>query len=170
MISEKMQVALNDQLNKELFSSYLYLAMAAYFEDQNLTGMSQWMRLQADEEHQHALKFYDFLIRVGSRVKLGKIDEPKFEWDNPQQAFEEAYAHEQFISKSIDGLADLAMDERDHSTNTFLHWFVDEQVEEEAAASEIVQQFNLIGDSKSGLFMLDRELGSRTASAAVSEA
>ena len=169
MISEKMQVALNDQLNKELFSSYLYLAMAAYFEDQNLTGMSQWMRLQADEEHQHALKFYDFLIRVGSRVKLGQIDEPKFEWDNPQQAFEEAYAHEQFISKSIDQLADLAIDERDHSTNTFLHWFVDEQVEEEAAASEIVQKFNLIGDSKSGLFMLDRELGSRTASAAVSE-
>ena len=169
MISEKMQVALNDQLNKELFSSYLYLAMAAYFEDQNLTGMSQWMRLQADEEHQHALKFYDFLIRVGSRVKLGQIDEPKFEWDNPQQAFEEAYAHEQFISKSIDELADLAIDERDHSTNTFLHWFVDEQVEEEAAASEIVQKFNLIGDSKSGLFMLDRELGSRTASAALSE-
>ena len=169
MISGKMQVALNDQLNKELFSSYLYLAMAAYFEDQNLTGMSQWMRLQADEEHQHALKFYDFLIRVGSRVKLGQIDEPKFEWDNPQQAFEEAYAHEQFISKSIDQLADLAIDERDHSTNTFLHWFVDEQVEEEAAASEIVQKFNLIGDSKSGLFMLDRELGSRTASAAVSE-
>lgn len=157
-----MEEALNGQLNKELYSSYLYLSMAAYFEDLNLTGMSQWMRLQADEEHEHSLKFYDFIIKISGRVILGQIDKPKSSWDSPKAAFEEALEHEKFITKSINELTNLAIEEKDHSTNTFLHWFIDEQVEEEANASDIVQKFELIADSKSGLYMLDRELGQRT--------
>jgi len=162
MLSKKIEAALNDQLNKELFSSYLYLSMAAYFEDLNLTGMANWMRLQADEEHEHSMKFYDFIIKISGRVILEQIDKPKSEWDSPQDAFKEALEHEQFITKSINELTDLAIEEKDHSTNTFLHWFIDEQVEEEANASDIVQKFNLIDNSKSGLYMLDRELGRRT--------
>jgi len=162
MLSKKIEAALNDQLNKELFSSYLYLSMAAYFEDLNLTGMANWMRLQADEEHEHSMKFYDFIIKISGRVVLEQIDKPKSEWDSPQDAFKEALEHEKFITKSINELTDLAIEEKDHSTNTFLHWFIDEQVEEEANASDIVQKFNLIDNSKSGLYMLDRELGQRT--------
>ena len=162
MLSKKIEAALNDQLNKELFSSYLYLSMAAYFEDLNLTGMANWMRLQADEEHEHSMKFYDFIIKISGRVVLEQIDKPKSEWDSPQDAFKEALEHEQFITKSINELTDLAIEEKDHSTNTFLHWFIDEQVEEEANAGDIVQKFNLIDNSKSGLYMLDRELGQRT--------
>ncbi|MBU0559100.1 MAG: ferritin [Bacteroidetes bacterium] len=166
MISAKMTDALNKQLNKELYSAYLYLAMSAYFEDKNLKGMARWMRVQADEEHIHGMKFFDFIQKVGSRVKLEQIQQPGFEWSGPVEVFQEAFEHEQFITKSINELVDLAMQERDHATSTFLHWFVDEQVEEEAIASDIVQKFNLIGDSKGGLFMLDRELGSRIMGAA----
>ncbi|NOX18316.1 MAG: ferritin [Chlorobi bacterium] len=162
MITEKMQDALNGQLNKELFSSYLYLAMAAYFEAESYAGMARWMNLQAQEEHEHALKFYDYLIKVNARVKLTAIDEPQFEWESPAAAFQAAYKHEQFITQSVNDLADLAMNERDHATAAFLRWFVDEQVEEEATVSEIVDNFKMIGDSKSALFMLDRELGQRT--------
>jgi len=108
------------------------------------------------------MKFYDFIIKISGRVILEQIDKPKSEWDSPQDAFKEALEHEQFITKSINELTDLAIEEKDHSTNTFLHWFIDEQVEEEANASDIVQKFNLIDNSKSGLYMLDRELGRRT--------
>jgi len=163
MISEKMQVALNEQLNKELFSSYLYMAMEAYFEDKNFVGMANWMKQQAEEEHIHATKLYDFIIKVGSRVRLKAIDEPQSEWDSPKAAFQAAYEHEQFISKSINDLLDLAIDERDHATSTFLHWYVDEQVEEEANAAEIVRNLEMVEDSKGGLFLVDRELGNRPA-------
>ena len=163
MISTKMQDALNKQLNEELYSSYLYLAMSAYFEENNLGGMAKWMKLQSAEEYGHAMKFYDFLIRVGSRVKLDVIKKPPLKWTSPKKAFEDAYKHEQFISKNIDNLVNLAVTEKDHATNTFLHWFVDEQVEEESTAQQIVYKFDLISDSKAGLFMLDRELGARGA-------
>jgi ferritin len=162
MISEKMNDALNLQLNKELFSSYLYLSMASYFDSLNLTGMKHWMTLQAEEEYEHSMKFLDFIQKTGGRVVLDKIEKPQTEWESPKKAFEDAYAHEQFITKSINELTDLAIEERDHSTRTFLQWFIDEQVEEEANANDIVQRFNLVGESKSGLYMLDRELGGRT--------
>ncbi len=161
MISKKMEEALNKQLNRELFSSYLYLSMASYFETNNYVGMAQWMRLQADEEHAHSMKFFAFIQKIGGRVTLGQIDKPQSEWDSAQKAFEDALGHEEYITKHINELTDLAISERDHSTKTFLQWYIDEQVEEEAAANEIVQKFNLIGDSKSGLYMLDRELGAR---------
>jgi len=166
MLSEKLLDALNGQLNKEYYSSYLYLAMAAYFDDKNLQGMANWMRLQSSEEHIHAMKFFDFIIRVGGRVNLGAIAEPASEWDAPQSAFEAAFEHEKFISKSIYELVTLAVEEKEYSTQTFLNWFVDEQVEEEENVKAIVEKFKMIGDSASGLYMLDTELGSRAATAA----
>ena len=164
MISKKMEKALNSQLNRELFSSYLYLSMATYLETNNYVGMAQWMRLQAEEEHEHSMKFFNFIQKIGGRVILEQIDKPQSDWDSAQNAFEDALAHEEFITKNINELTDLAISERDHSTKTFLQWYVDEQVEEEAAANEIVQKFTLIGESKSGLYMLDTELGTRTSS------
>ena len=164
MISKKMEDALNKQLNRELFSSYLYLSMASYFESLNLTGMAHWMKLQSEEEHVHSMKFFDFIQKIGGRVILEQIDKPQTEWESPKRAFEDALAHEEFITKNINELTDLAIEERDHSTKTFLQWYVDEQVEEEATTNDIVQKFNLIEDSKSGLYMLDRELGTRVLS------
>ena len=164
MISEKMADALNEQVNKEMFSSYLYLSMSAFFDSKNLGGMAQWMKMQSQEEYEHAMKFYDFVLRVGGDVKLGAIDAPKTEWDSPLQIFEESLEHERFISKSIHELMDLAISESDHPTKSFLQWFIDEQVEEEDTVSQIVENFRMIGDDKGGLFMLDRELGSRSTS------
>ncbi len=164
MISATIQDALNDQLNKEMFSSYLYLSMAAYFEKMNLSGMSNWMRLQSIEEHEHGMKFYDFIIKVGGVVKLKAIKEPQADWESPQKVFDDALHHEQFISESINKLTDLAIHESDHATKTFLHWFVEEQVEEEATVQQIVDNFKLLGNDKSGLFLMDRELGARSAS------
>ncbi|MBN1300378.1 MAG: ferritin [Melioribacteraceae bacterium] len=161
MASQKMIDTLNEQINKEMFSSYLYLSMSSYFSDKNLTGMAAWMKAQSAEETMHAMKIYDFVQNLGGKVILKKIDEPKNEWDSPKAAFEDALEHEKFISRSINEIIDLAISEKDHATHNFLGWFVTEQVEEEATASEIVDKFELIGDNKGGLYMLDRELGSR---------
>ena len=163
MVSPKMQDALNEQINKEMFSAYLYLSMSAYFDSKNLAGMSQWMKMQSEEENLHAMKFYDFLLRIGGKVKLAAIDAPQIEWESAQKVFEDSLEHERFISKSIHTLMDLAIEEKDHPTKSFLQWFVDEQVEEEDNVQQIVENFNLLGDSKGGLFMLDRELGARIA-------
>jgi len=162
MISKNIEKALNDQLNKEMYSSYLYLSMAAYFEHKNLNGMANWMKMQSQEEYSHATKFYDFILRLGGKVKLAAIQAPETEWKSPKEIFENSRDHEQFISKSIHQLMDLAIKESHHPTKSFLQWFVDEQVEEENNIEQIVENFNLIGEDKSGLFMLDRELGSRT--------
>ena len=168
MISKKMEEALNKQLNRELFSSYLYLSMATYFEKNSFVGMAQWMKLQAEEEHTHSMKFFEFIQKVGGRVILEQIDKPQTDWTSAQNAFEDALGHEEYITKNINELTDLAISERDHSTKTFLQWYIDEQVEEEATANEIVQKFKLIGESKSGIYMLDRELGARVLTPATS--
>lgn len=165
MASAKMLDALNGQLNKEMFSSYLYLSMAVYFEDQNLNGMANWMKLQSAEEYEHGMKFYQYIMQVGGKVKLLQIDEPEDNWDSAQAAFEAALEHEKFITKSINDLVDIANTEKDHATVNFLAWFVTEQVEEEATALQIIEDFKMIGDNRSGLYMLDRELGARQASA-----
>lgn len=165
MASNKMMDALNEQLNKEMYSSYLYLSMSTYFEDQNLIGMATWMKTQSQEEYAHAMKFYDYILQIDGRVKLLKIDEPASEWDSPKAAFENALKHEKFITKSIHELVDLALEEKDHATHAFLNWFVNEQVEEEDTAKGIIDKFTLIGDNKSGMYMLDNELGSRPVSA-----
>ena len=163
MISVKMQKALNKHLNEELFSSYLYLSMAAYFETKNLKGFANWMRLQSHEEYSHAMKFYGYITQVGGNVTLMQINAPKTSWKNHVDVFKETLEHEKFITELINKLVDLAILEKDHATNNFLQWFVNEQVEEVATAEDIVNKLEMIGDNKNGLFMLDRELGSRAA-------
>jgi ferritin len=161
MFAKRMQDALNKQVNAELYSSYLYLSMAAYFESIDLTGFATWMRVQVQEELVHAIKFYDFINERGGRVKFAAIESPPGEWDSPLAAFEHAYQHEQKVTNMIDALVDVAAEEKDHATASFLSWFVDEQVEEEASANAVVRKLKLAGESGSGLFMIDRELGQR---------
>ncbi len=161
MIKEKMQEALNAQLNMEVYSSYLYLAMSAYFRDINLGGFASWMRVQAQEELVHAMKFFDFINERGGRVVLKPVEGPQTEWESPLAAFEATYGHEQRITGLINDLVELALGEHDHATNIFLQWFITEQIEEEDSANEVVQKIKLIGDAKGGLFMLDQELGQR---------
>ena len=161
MLSEKMEKALNDQIQAEMYSAYLYLSMEAYFQSVNLNGFAAWMRAQTQEEMVHALKFYDFICERGGKVLLQAIDAPPSERDSPLAAFEGAYEHEQMVTARINDLVDVAIAERDHATNNFLQWFVAEQVEEEDSTNAVVHQVKLVGEAQGGLFMLDRELGQR---------
>jgi len=161
MLGEKLQDAINDQMNAELYSSYLYLSMSAYFQSVNLAGFANWMRIQAQEELVHVMKFYDYVNERGGRVTLKAVDAPPTEWKSPLAAFEHAYEHEQMVTGRINDLVNLAIDERDHATNGFLQWFVTEQVEEEASADGVVQKLKLVGADGGGMFMVDRELGQR---------
>lgn len=161
MISQKIQDELNTQLNAEFYSSYFYLSMSAYFESNDLQGFSRWFRVQANEEYSHAMKIFDYIYQIGGVVKLMKIDGPKTDWDSFLEVFEDTFEHEQKVTKSINTLLDLSMTEKDYATVNFLQWFVSEQVEEEATSQQNVKKMKMIGDSKSGLFMLDKELGSR---------
>jgi ferritin len=161
MLSEKMQAAMNNQINAELYSAYIYASMSAYFSEKNLNGFANWMRIQAQEEMTHAMKFYDFIIERRGRVLLAPIEGVPTEWDGPLAVFENALAHEQKITGMINDLVNLAKKEKDHAADSFLQWFVDEQVEEESNADEIVQQLKLMGDSGAALFMFDREMATR---------
>jgi len=156
-----MQKALNTHLNEEFYSSYLYLSMAAFFEAKNLKGFANWMRLQSAEEQMHGMKFFNFILQKGGKVTLAEIGAPKIEWKSIPEVFADTLKHEQKISGLINKLVEVAMTEKDYATNTFLQWFVTEQVEEEANVEEIVQKIEMIGDNKSGLYMLDNELGAR---------
>jgi ferritin len=157
-----MHQALNDQLQAEFFSAYLYLSMAAYFEEKNLEGMANWMNVQFQEEQTHALKFYRYIVERGGRVELQALEKPKHEWASPLAAFEESLAHEKMISGRINDLAELAISEKDHATHNMLQWFIAEQVEEEAHVDAIVSQLRMVGDQGHGLFMIDRELRGRS--------
>ena len=161
MISDTMETELNEQINKELFSSYLYLSMSAYFESTNLAGFASWMAVQAQEELIHAMKIYGFVNERGGKVSLGAIEEPKKDWKSPLDAFENAYEHELMISASINSLVDKAIEEKDHASNNFLQWYVKEQVEEEASADEIVQKLKMSKQVPEAIYMLDKELGLR---------
>ena len=169
MISKNIQTALNKQLNAEFYSSYFYLSMSAYFEANDLQGFAKWFRMQADEEYAHAMKIFDYVYQVGGEVALQKIDGPKTKWNSFLEVFKDTFVHEQKVTKSINAIVDLAQREKDHATVNFLQWFVGEQVEEEATAQMNVKKMEMIGDSKSGLFMLDNELGSRTAQQSTAE-
>ncbi len=169
MLSEKMQAALNKQINAEMYSAYLYLAMSAYFESEDLPGMARWMRLQFEEEMAHALKFYDYVHERRGRVLLEPIEAVQTAWESPLAVFQAALAHEQHVTALIHDLVSQARAERDYATESFLQWFVDEQVEEEASAEAVVQQLRRVGDSASLLFLLDRELGQRQPQAADAE-
>ncbi len=161
MLSEKMEKALNDQIMWELYSSYLYLSMSAHFLSVNLGGFANWMRVQAQEELVHAIKFYDFVNERGGRVVLQTVKAPPSEWTTPVSVFEDTLKHERQVTRRINDLVDVALKEKDHATNIFLQWFVTEQVEEEASAKEILEKLKLLGDARGGLFMLDRELAQR---------
>ena len=166
MITPKMLEAMNEHLNVEYYSAYYYLSMSAYFHDSNLNGLGSWMRMQYQEELIHAGKFYDFINDRDGAVKLQQIAAPPNKWDSPLDVFQDALKHEQEVTQKIYDLVDLSLEMRDHASNTFLQWFVTEQVEEEATASEIIQQLKLVGNDGNGLFLLDRELGQRGPAAA----
>jgi ferritin len=161
MLSKKMEKALNQQINREMFSSYLYLAMSAHLEDVHLLGMAKWMRVQAQEEMSHAMKLFSYMQERGAKPDLRAIEEPQKEWASPLALFEASLAHEQFITKSIHEIVDLAAAEKDHATNIFLHWFVTEQVEEESSLDPIIHRLRIGGEIIPALYALDRELGMR---------
>jgi ferritin len=163
MLSKKMEAALNEQLNAELYSSYLYLSMSAYLESINMAGMANWMRIQAEEEKMHGMKFFDFIVSREGRVKLTAIAAPETEWASPLAAFQATYAHEQKVTGLINDLVKLAQEEADTASDIFLQWFVTEQIEEEKNADTIVQKLAMIKDAPQGLLMLDKELGARRA-------
>jgi ferritin len=170
MLSEKMENALNGQLNAEMYSGYMYLSMNAYFKSINLDGFANWMYYQAQEELTHAMKFYDFIISRGGRVKLAQIDAPPNSWDSPLAVFEATLAHEQKVTGLINDLVEKALEEHDHASNIFLQWFVSEQVEEEESVGGVLEQLKLMGEAKGGLFMMDRELAKRSAGGGAEEA
>lgn len=161
MVSDKMVDALNKQVNAELYSAYLYLSMSAYFDSINLNGFANWMRVQAEEEYGHAMRFYNYISDRGGRVKLFAIDEPPSEWSSPLDAFEAVYNHEVKVTGLINELVDLALSEKDHLTYNMLQWFVSEQVEEESSADDIVQKLRMAGNDSSALLMMDKELSLR---------
>jgi len=161
MLNKKIETAFNKQINAEMYSAYLYLSMGAFLDSTGMVGFANWMRVQAQEEMTHAMKFFDHVNERGGRVTLKAIDGPPVEWDSPVAVFEHVYEHEQKVTGLINDLVDLAIDEKDHASRSFLQWFVDEQVEEEDSASTILERLKLIGESGNGLFMLDKELGQR---------
>jgi len=161
MLSEKLQSAMNDQIKKEFYSSYLYLAMAAHFEAANLSGFAHWMKAQSEEETEHGMKFYEFINDRGGRVKLQAIDQPPVEFGSPLEIFKVVVNHEEQVTASIHKLYALAQAENDYPTQVMLHWFIDEQVEEEKNANSIVEMLKLAGDQGAALLMADRALGAR---------
>ncbi|MFP4179468.1 MAG: ferritin [Spirochaetaceae bacterium] len=167
MLSKKMQDALNGQINKEMYSAYLYMAMSAQATDMGLDGFARWFMVQYHEEMFHAMKIYNYVFDRDGRVELEQIEKPPVKFDSIQDMFEKTLEHEEFVTKSINELVDLAISEKDHATNHFLQWYVEEQVEEEKNDHEILAKIDLLSDSKKGpgLYMLDKELGARTLTA-----
>ncbi|WCN38823.1 ferritin [Aneurinibacillus uraniidurans] len=162
MMSEKLEAALNEQINFEFYSSNTYLAMAAYCASEDLDGFANFFTVQAQEENFHAMKFFHFMNAKGNRVLIDKLPAPRNEFTSVKDVFEEAYKHEQEVTKRIYNLADVALQEREHATMSFLKWFIDEQIEEEATFSSIVKKLERIGEDGNALYMLDDELGKRT--------
>ncbi|AHC15561.1 ferritin [Salinispira pacifica] len=160
-IPAKVEAAINTQIKEEFDSAYLYLAMAAWFEDQDLPGFAVWMRSQYQEELEHAHKFFDYLFEREGRSLVPSIKEPQKEWKSPLDAFRAAYDHEQYITSCIHKLVKTAREADDVASERFLDWYVNEQVEEESTAMNIIKQLERIEGSKYGLFMLDKEMSSR---------
>ena len=171
MITEKMAKALNEQINKELYSAYLYLAMSADAQNKGMPGIANWFNVQTQEELSHAQRIYQYILRQNAVVTLEAVEKPSFEVNSALDMFKASLKHEQFITASIHSLVDIAIEEKDRATEIFLQWFVNEQVEEEENACGIIDQLTLAGSDGSGLFMIDRELAARvfTAPAAGAE-
>jgi ferritin len=161
MITKTMQDAINEQINKEFYSSYLYLSMAAYFADKNLPGFAKWLHVQTNEEREHGMKFYEHLVDRGGQVTLKAIAAPPGQWKSTLEAFKEVQTHEAAVTASINALYEMALKEKDYPAQVLLHWFINEQVEEEKNAAEIVQQLELIDAHGTAVLMLDHRLGKR---------
>ena len=161
MIGTKMQDALNDQVAYEFYSAHIYLSMYAYLESIDLPGFANWMRIQYQEEVSHAMKMFDYVIERDGRTVVQPVEAPQHEWGDVLSVFEAVLEHEQKVTALINNLMDIALAERDHASHIFLQWFVNEQVEEEASAKGIVQKLKMLGNSKAGIFQIDRELGQR---------
>ena len=162
MINKKMEKAFNDQINKELYSEYLYLSMQAYFERLNLKGFVNWMQVQVQEEHAHALGMFDYLNQRGGNVVLEAIDKPQTDWESPLAVFEHVLEHEEYVTSRINALMDVAEEVKDRAAMSFLNWYLKEQVEEEDNVGNVLATLKLIGDDKKALLMLDKELATRT--------
>ena len=162
MIDKKMEKAFNEQINAEFYSEYLYLSMKAYFLNLNLNGFATWMDVQVQEEHAHAMGMFDYVIERGGRVELLAIEKPETNWSSPLDVFKAVLKHEEYVTSRINALMDVAEEERDRAATIFLNWYLKEQVEEEANVGGVLAQLEMIGDDKSGLFALDKELGART--------
>ncbi len=161
MLSSKLQEAINTQIKHEFYSSHLYLSMSAYFDCNTLPGLGKWMRVQAAEEETHALKFFDYVNDRNGRVLMSAIDQPPTDFDSPLDVFQKALEHERKVTALINGIYALAVQENDYATQTMLQWFINEQVEEEKNATQIVEQLKRIGASTGGLFQLDHHVGKR---------
>lgn len=164
MINKKLEAAINDQINFELYSAYIYLAMSAWCKDQNYNGFAHWMEVQAREESFHAMKLFNFIFDRGGKVNLTAIKQPEGSWKSPLDVFKHSHEHEQIVTSRFSDLTDLAMKEHDHVTTVLLQWFINEQIEEEATVRNIVDQLKMMGDSRDSIFMLDRELNTRQVS------
>ncbi|MFO7558416.1 MAG: ferritin [Desulfobacterales bacterium] len=161
MISEKMVSAINEQINREMYSAYLYMSMSAHSNAIGLKGFANWFMVQYHEEMVHAMKLYEYIQRQGKDIRLKAIAEPPHEFESPMDMFAKTLEHEQFITRSINELMDLAVSEKDHASQIFLSWYVTEQIEEEENDNDIIQQLKIIKDNPQGLLMLDRELAGR---------
>jgi ferritin len=161
MPTKTVEAAINDQIAKEFFASHLYLSMAAWFEEQNLTGFANWMRMQTEEERGHAMRLFNYLIEAGGRVRLKAIEAPAVDFTSPVQVMKESLKHEQKVTASIRKLYELADKEKDYGTQLQLQWFITEQQEEEKNVSDVIARLEMAGDNKVALMFIDRELGSR---------
>ena len=161
MISERIQDKLNEQIQKEFYSAYLYLSMEAYFASENLNGFANWFHIPAQEERDHAMMIFDYVNRVGGRVLLRQIDAPRVEFASPEDVLKATLEHEQFVTRSIYDIVDVALEEKDHKTNSFLQWFVNEQVEEEENAENNLKRFAMVKGDGRGILMLDSEFAQR---------
>jgi ferritin len=161
-MSAALQRAMNDQIQKEFYAHYLYLAMSAWFDERNFEGFAKWMRIQADEERNHAMRIFDFVLDRGGQVRLEAIPEPATKWKSALQVFDDARKHEQMVSASINELYSRALAEKDYASQVMLQWFITEQVEEEKTSTALAERLRLVGDSATGLIILDRQLGERT--------
>jgi len=161
-MSATLQRAMNDQVQKEFYAHYLYLAMSAWFEERNFEGFAKWMRIQADEERTHAMRIFDFVLDRGGKVRLEAIPAPGTKWKTTLEVFDDARKHEAMVSGSINDLYARAVSEKDYASQVMLQWFITEQVEEEKTSTSLAERLRLVGDSATGLIILDRQLGERT--------
>ena len=161
-MSAALQRAMNDQIQKEFYAHYLYLAMSAWFEERNFEGFAKWMRIQADEERTHAMRIFDFVLDRGGKVRLEAIPEPGTKWKTALEVFDDARKHEAMVSGSINDLYARATSEKDYASQVMLQWFITEQVEEEKTSTSLAERLRLVGESATGLIILDRQFGERT--------